>query len=122
MGLVERRICVVCLELHSERGEERLDVGPDGLEVSCGLNIESNIQRVGGSSGELGKRFFDSGDQGGESGYDMRSSLERLVGAGQPLEDVLGSDFDSFFDIDQDVCHRDDSLSVRRTVRVATGC
>src|ERR1700739_3848046 len=98
------------LELHAEAGEKRLDVGPDGFEVVCRLNVERDIQGVGGGAGELGNRLLDCGDQCGKCGHDLRCGFESLFGALWPLEDVLSSDFDSFFDIYQDVCHRDDSL------------
>jgi hypothetical protein len=100
----------VFLELHAEGGEKCFDFGPRGLEVVRGLKIESDIEGVGGGACEFGDRLFDCDDQSSECSDDLRRSFERLVGAGEPLQGVLGSDFDSLFDIYQYVCHRDVSL------------
>ena len=60
------------------------------------LNIEGDIQRVGGCAGEFGDRLLKCGDQCGERSDDLRRGFESLVGAGEPLESIFGCDFDSF--------------------------
>ena len=101
--------CGYRLELDSDGGEELLDVGPDGLEVVDGLDVERDVERVDGCGGDVGDRRFDLTEESAESGDDGGCNGERFAGSGEPLEGVLRSDFDAFFNADEDVCHDEDS-------------
>src|SRR5579863_88312 len=93
------------LEFDAEGAKEGLHVRPDGAEVGDGLEIERDVEWVGGGAGELGERFFDRSDECGEGGDDLWRGVEGLVGAGEPFERVFGGDFDSFFNVDENVGH-----------------
>jgi len=44
------------LELYSQGSQKRFHVGPDGLQVMRGLDVERNVQRIGRCAGEFGYR------------------------------------------------------------------
>lgn len=92
-------------ELHAQGAKELLDGGPGGFEVLHGMDIESDVEGILGSAGDIGKGLFECTDQGGKRGHDFGCGVQSLVGSDEPLQRVFGGDFDSLFQTDKNVCH-----------------
>lgn len=99
-------------ELDAEGGEELLDIGPDGLEVLGGLDVDADVERVCRGGCQVADGLVEGADEGSQGGDDGGCGLEGAVCAGDPLEGVLGPDLNALFNAYENACH-DNSLSVR---------
>src|ERR1017187_8614798 len=93
------------LELHAQAFQKCLHLWPRGLKIGRCLDIQRNVERVRRCASELRKRLLHRRRQDGQRRNHFRCGEQNLLGASQPLQDVLCPDFNPLFDIPKNVRH-----------------